>query len=305
MDVPDRRSVAVLEWHQAHFKVAWFTLSGAAFQAFFEDVMTRSDPSFVPVAPSGSHGDRKSDGFQTGDGTNYQVYSPEVGMQSAYTCKKIRDDFVGAKDHWPTMRQWVFVWSSPRGGLPADAARLIAELDAAEGDVEVRQWGEAALWDIVRRLPERDRNDLFRAYPDADRANDPETSADVSSLLNSVVAMERGALSESLELTPLRDKMTRNDLGPATERVVQGAISLTPTVRQIAEGHPDPGFNVRVAGALKGLYAETSTAVGDADAVFFGMIRIVARDAEMSDHRFWAAAAIVTRAFEICDVFQP
>lgn len=294
----------MLEWHYTLFKMEWITRSGNEFQAFFEGIMGRQDPSFCPVAPAGSLGDQKSDGYRTSDGTNHQVYAPEIGMENDKACAKIKADFEGAVASWPEMKRWVFVWSSPRGGLPPGAVQLIAALNAERKDVEVLQWGLEDLWKVVRGLSELDRNDLLRPFPDLAVATRPAVASDISSLLNSVVSMQQAALSDDLSLTPPQAKLDRNGLGRPTEMVIKGAIGLLPTVRQVAEKHPDPGFAPRVAAALRGLYEGERNRIEDADALFFSLVETVAGDAKMSDEKFWAAAAIVTRAFEICDVFE-
>ncbi|MDA0179941.1 hypothetical protein OJ997_06520 [Solirubrobacter phytolaccae] len=295
----------MLQWHYAWFKVAWTTLSEKAFQQFFEDIMVRSDPTFCPVAPAGPQGDRKSDGYQTSNHTNYQVYAPETPLTTAPTCKKIREDFEGAKTQWPSMKRWIFVWSTPRRGLPPDAVKLIATLNSQHAGIEILQWGEEALWQIVRELPEADRNDLLRPYPGSVAATGADVAADVASLLNSVASLGASAASEDLTLTAPREKLDRNDLTAVTERIVQGALGLVPTVRRLADEHPDPEFAPRVAAALKALYIQKRQDIDDSDALFFSLVETVGATSSASDERFWAAAAIVTRAFEICDVFEP
>lgn len=304
-DSPLQPDDAVLDFHYTYFRSEWTTKSGDDFQAFFESIMTRADPTFVPVAPAGSHGDKKSDGYRGSDETTFQVYAPSAGLKSALTCKKIRDDFAGAKANWPNMRRWVFVWSSSRGGLPPDAAKLIGELDSAHEHIEVREWGRDRLWDQLRELPVADRNAILRAFPTISQVNDAAVAADLSSLLNSVASMPRVPASDDLALTPPKAKLKKNKLGPATESLVQDALALVPTVKHIASSHPDPGFADRVADALRALYEGRAAEIEDSDVLFLRLVKDVVGSGADSEERFWAAAAIVTRSFEICDVFQP
>lgn len=296
---------AVRDFHFAYFKTEWTTRSEGAFQEFFESIMTRAYATFVPVVPAGSHGDKKSDGYRTDDQTIFQVYAPSSGLKSARTCAKIQTDFDGARVQWPAMERWIFVWSTPRLGLPPDAAALIGALDAAHETIRVREWGRDRLWRVVRELAEDDRNEILRAFPSINRTSHAAVTADVSSLLNSVSSMPQVAASDSLALTPPKAKLNKNRLGPTTEWLVQNAMALVPTVKHVSLQHPDPGFGDRVASALRGLYEARAAESDDPDVLFLRLVKDVAGDATDDEDRFWAAAAIVTRSFEICDVFEP
>src|SRR5690349_10241542 len=94
---------------------------GTAFQGFFEQIMSKSDPSFVTIKPWGREGDRKCDGISESSGAYYQVYAPDE-LNAAQTINKIDEDFEGAKRQWSRLQKWVFVWSAVPEGLPPAVA---------------------------------------------------------------------------------------------------------------------------------------------------------------------------------------
>ena len=59
------------------FKLKVLESKGSSFQTLFEEVMVRVSDDFVRVKPHGNIGDRKNDGFRSGEGIYYQVYAPE------------------------------------------------------------------------------------------------------------------------------------------------------------------------------------------------------------------------------------
>src|SRR5258708_2956507 len=113
-----------LHYHQLLFKNACHERKGAEFQRFFEQIMQKHDPSFLPVKPSGKEGDWKSDGFSQDTGAVYQVYAPEE-MTHLKAAQKIQADFVGARLKWADkMKEWIFVWSSHEALPPQVVAAL-------------------------------------------------------------------------------------------------------------------------------------------------------------------------------------
>ena len=81
---------------------------GLSFQNLFEQIMRKSDSSFLTVRPMGRAGDWKADGFSLNSGTVYQCYAPGK-MKGAEAAKKIIEDFDGARNHWQEkMLAWVF-----------------------------------------------------------------------------------------------------------------------------------------------------------------------------------------------------
>jgi hypothetical protein len=299
------RSEVTLAWHRVQFELRWLRLSGLEFQRFFEDIMAKVESDFVPITPSGTEGDRKSDGYVPSKKHHYQVFAPPTGIDAAKACAKIKEDFDGALAHWPDMRAWTFVWSTPRGGLPPQVVELLDALDAEHPDVEVDQWGMEALWQRVRDLPEADRIDLLGAAPSLDEVTRID-SADVLSMLNTLAAQPIPATDElDFSLLAVGEKMERNGLGDAVRLLLTAAYALLPTVEKYLDKHPDTTFPDRVAEALKDLYRRLAGDLEDTpDALFGAMVEAIATPDNPASPRYWAAVAIVGYSFELCDVFK-
>ena len=207
------RAEVVLVWHRLNFEVRWLRLSGTDFQGFFESIMSKSEPDFVAISPSGREGDRKSDGYVPSLRHHFQVYAPPTGIDAAKACAKVLEDFSGVLVHWPDMRCWTFVWSTPRGGLPPQVVRLLDDLDGEHESVVVDQWGQEPLWRRVRDLPDADRVDLFGPAPGPEQITRID-SADVLSMLNTLAARPIPATGRPLSVNVRRDAHHRgiNDL---------------------------------------------------------------------------------------------
>ena len=88
-----------LSYHEIKLELELYRRVGMSFQDLFEQIMQKSDPSFLPVKPMGQAGDWKSDGFSLNSGTVYQCYAPEA-MTGAKAARKIIADFDGGRNHW-------------------------------------------------------------------------------------------------------------------------------------------------------------------------------------------------------------
>src|SRR5581483_1613428 len=207
------RAEVIRAWHRLRFENQWLRLAGADFQRFFEDIMTKRDPAFISVTPSGTAGDHKSDGYIPSARHHFQVYAPPTGIEAARACAKIREDFEGVLFYWPDLRVWTFVWSTPRGGLPPDVIHLLDELGAQHQDVEIQTWGLEGLWEQVEALSEAERVDLLGFAPGPEYITRID-SADVLSMLATLAARPI-PMPEVLDfsLPELGQKIERNGLG--------------------------------------------------------------------------------------------
>lgn len=299
------RAQVILAWHRLRFENQWLRLAGADFQRFFEDIMAKSAPDFLPVTPSGKEGDHKSDGYIPAAKHHFQVYAPSTGIDAGRTCAKINEDFNGILFYWPDMRMWTFVWSTPRGGLPPDVIHLIDELARADEQVAIDSWGLEPLWRQVRELSDSDREALLGFAPGPEYITRIDSS-DVLSMLTTLAARPIPA-PEVLDfsLTEVGQKMERNGLGDGVRLLLTASYGLAPDVRKYLGAHPDASFPDRVAQSLKDLYRSLEAEFeGHPDALFGALIEAVAAPDGPTTPRYWAAAAIIGYSFELCDIFK-
>ena len=147
-----------------HWQLRRLLGSPQDFEQLFQDVAARAQGQFVRIRPYGRVGDRKIDGLCWGDGTAYQVYSPDE-MKEADTRHKIEEDLAGAVAHWKgELKRWVFVYNVRRG-VPADVMGCLQAQRQKYPDITIESLSNDDLWKIVRSLPLQDRVELLGPPP--------------------------------------------------------------------------------------------------------------------------------------------
>ncbi len=114
---------------------------GTAFQDFFENIMKLIHPNFIAISSGG--GDWKSDGLLRNHDTVFAVYSPEQlkVSRNATTLKKIEEDCNGAKEHWPDMKKWIFVYNYNK--WPPGTDKLVKTFS---NGLDIDLWDQERLW---------------------------------------------------------------------------------------------------------------------------------------------------------------
>ena len=135
---------------------------GAAFQDLFSDVMEKAYPQdFQRIRPHGNTGDLKCDGYLVSQRTVFQLYGPDEIRSLSRLLTKIREDFVGAKQHWTgRMDCWAFVHNS-QAGLPAQAVQLLDDLAHEPNAPRVETWGHEQLRQVLHRIAPNALRSLF------------------------------------------------------------------------------------------------------------------------------------------------
>lgn len=156
-------SVTFIHW--LYWELRRLKASPEDFERLFQDVSAKARDRFVRVRPYGKFGDRKVDGLYWGDGTAYQVYSPDE-MKEAETRQKIEEDLAGAVTHWgDQLKRWVFVYNVRRGVAP-DVIRLLHEQQTKYPELALSPLSHDDLWKTVQGLSLRDRVELLGPPPE-------------------------------------------------------------------------------------------------------------------------------------------
>lgn len=292
-----------IHYHSLQFRLACHENKASAFQAFFEKVMQKHDPTFVSVKPSGKEGDWKCDGFSQGEGIVYQCYAPEQ-ITHAKAASKIKTDFDGARAKWPAeMKKWIFVWSA-EGALPPQAVKALQQLKTdAPKEITIDDWGREALWKIVAAFSLTDRTELLGIVPEPSAAADT-TAAEIQVLLGYLVRQDFSLQETGLELTELREKITKNRLSDSMVAMIKPAVPVSSIVEGYANRHPDTDFSALVASILSEKYTALKGAGGEADQIFWDLVAYVNHGPTSDAKTFWAAVGIVTHYFQLCDIFE-
>ncbi len=119
----------------------------------------------MKVRPYGRLGDRKCDGLYWGEGTVFQVYSPDWLKQSE-TVAKVREDLAGAVAEWgDDLKKWVFVYNT-RLGVGPDVPQILNDLRREYPNIIIEPLSGEALWETIREnLSVQQRAEILGAPP--------------------------------------------------------------------------------------------------------------------------------------------
>jgi hypothetical protein len=132
--------------------------NGQAFEDFFTRIMQLSNSNFLPVAPQGSIGDRKNDGFVKDDGKYYQVYAPQdPAIRESQAIKKLDRDFKGLYSFWnkkvTPIREFYFVLNDKYKGAYPTLYPEFTKIEKKHPAVKCNPFLAQHLEDVFMSLP--------------------------------------------------------------------------------------------------------------------------------------------------------
>ena len=292
-----------LYWQWLRFENECLKRHGSEFQSFFEDVMSKADPSFQTVKPWGQEGDRKCDGVSVATGTFFQVYAPE-DLTAAETVAKIETDFAGAKQHWGAFKRWTFVWSAVDTGLPPAVVAKLKELreDNANAGIIIDDWGHDNLWDIVKQLTPQQRAELLGAVPVPTQT----TAAEIRTVLNWLTESGLAPVepAEGFDQTALAEKIQLNELSDSVSGLIARSIPVAAEVERYVSNSYDAQFSTKVAAILIAQYQRLEALESDPNKIFVALVDGVASGPNPTPSEWWGALGIISYYFELCDIFK-
>jgi len=293
-----------LYFHRLRFDNECFRRTGTSFQSFFEDIMSRAQPTFVTVKPWGRDGDRKCDGIITETGTVFQVYAPER-IKVPETKAKIETDFEGAVEGWPDMRGWIFVWSALNDGLPPELLQCLLTIQSGHPSLAIANWDREQLWKVVvEQLNNEQRVSLLGPVPRVESAN-ATTAVEIQTVLNFLSDQPVGPEpDDSFDITDLKPKLEKNRLSPEIETLAGRALPIAQEVERYVNGSYDGQLSSRVGSRLIARYRELTALGVSGDQAFIDLVDFSTGDRGRPETFFWGAAGIVTYYFQICDIFE-
>ncbi len=292
-----------LSWayYETRFERDFYRKMGTEFQAFFCEIMKRGHPGdFTFPAPWGTEGDLKNDGFLKSERTLFQAYAPER-MEEKKTVDKIEKDFNGALKHWKgRFDKWVFVHNR-RSGLPPKAVSKIIELNEAQPDIEVCEWGCPEVHQRLSKLSPPDLLSLFGEVPSR------RTSRRVSfnKLRKIISSLSRQKPSPDQDLSPpSSEKLDANGLSDKVRVLLKAGMSLSAQVGRLFKQHYDPNLGDEIAQAFKEEYKRLRKTEDDPDQIFQGLQEFVGGLARGEPEYEVTVLAILAYFFEQCDIFE-
>lgn len=282
------------------FENAFLRERGKAFETLFARIMAHAFPGdFQPVRPYGPKGDLKCDGFRASDGTVFQCYAPDA-MKLEPLLAKVDEDFAGALVHWTTkMLRWEFVHNDCRG-LPAEAVKKLAALNAANPNVALAVCGEAELRLIAMSLALHQLEDLFGAVPSGRVLE----KLDFEALRPVLLAIQRQEPdAEPSLVAPSAAKLERNALSQDAAGLLRQGRRREQLVEAFFAGWPDPDLGEEIAQAFRVRY-QALKAVGLSPDDIFGELQAFAGGMTGEPARQGAVLAVLSYFFERCDIFE-
>ncbi len=288
------------DWYELRLQVEFLKRRGAAFQDFFADVMSLGHPrDFVRVRAAGPTGDLKNDGYLASSGTVFQCYGPDE--MDARGVAKMKADFAGAKTHWPTMKQWVYVHNHPLGV----ACNVLAEAKTPEANdpegLTVATWSLEAIRDEVFRLSDEDIRALLGPAPE--RRDVIGLRFDAIEPLVQALALGPVPIAPSVT-APSPEKLEYNRLSDFVRRLLVVGMERTPQVREFFGRSPNPALADRVAAAFRARYEELKGHGLGPDRIFAELQAFVSGDRVVVPAEQAAALALLAYLFERCDIFD-
>lgn len=282
------------------FENAFLRERGKAFETLFARIIAHAFPGdFQPVRPYGPKGDLKCDGFRASDGTVFQCYAPDA-MNLKPLLAKVDEDFAGALVHWTTsMLRWEFVHNDSRG-LPAEAVKKLAELNAAHQNVALAVCGEAELRLVAMSLALHQLEDIFGAVPSGRVLE----KLDFETLRPVLLAIQRQEPDADPSLVaPSAAKLERNALSPDAAGLLRQGRRREQLVEAFFAGWPDPDLGEEIAEAFRVRY-QALKAVGLSPDDIFSELQAFAGGMTGEPARQGAVLAVLSYFFERCDIFE-
>ena len=281
------------------FRIAFLEKKGTEFQDWFCKLASYAwGEDFEAVRPYGSQGDFKCDGRRISTRAIIQCYAPLATRENPLN-KKIREDFLGAKEHWPNMAQWIFVFND-NSGLPPTSIQLLDRLRAENPDIDIHLWTEAKLRGLAEAMPAHAWEDIFGLAPSQDRFESLALE-DIQPLIEELARLEPKPGQEPLD-PPSVEKLERNALSADAAELLKLGRRKEALVEKYFQNAVLPDLGERIAVAFRHRYAQLKADALSADQIFSELQRFT--DMADSPARQGAALAVLSYYFERCDIFE-
>lgn len=216
---------------------------------------------------------------------------------------KIGGDHEGALKNWKKyISAWTFVHNEHRG-LPPEILQLLLDLQTADKEVDVGQWGLPELTDRLRKLSLSDLVDLFGAVPTARQLRGLRQE-DLQSVMPSLL----GALTvtEPQDLRPVPpEKLEYNKLSENSRLLLLSGMQVSDKVQAFFERW-DPGVGDKIAAAFNQRYlALRSKNSLSPDEILWELYEFAGGASQTASVREQIAVfALLAYLFEACEIFD-
>jgi len=284
-----------------HFDHAFQSKKKTEFEEWFCNMAHRvHGPDFEPIKAGGQKGDKKSDGRLISSETVFQCYAPESPVTFAKNGPaKVRDSFPEVLNHWPNIKEWMFVHNNDQiTGLVSDA---LEEMRTQYPNIKILTGERNFLKDQFHdKLTLVQLGDIYS-----------EASLDFSSVqmenirpLLQQIREGRNTPTETLEFgeDPEEEKLNFNELSSDAKYAITRAYSQIRLVDAYFEKLSNPAHANVIQKAMRDEYGRLKDLSHQPDDILANLLKFAGDDG--SEPVRAAAYVIVTYHFDSCDVFE-
>ena len=279
-------------------------------QLFLAAVMAKVwKDNFVPASAHYSQGDLKCDGLLLDPLTVFACYGPTNGGDGqssgsiAQAVAKVAEDFVGAVQNWPALKEWIFVTNYVTGTPPQITSKIL-ELAGAHPDRVLKQFGLEQFRLAIFALGSDDIDELLGdAATDEDfrRLQLPE----VQLVINDVMQRVRGnEVSDDQPVVVPARKLDFNNLSKIYRDRIRLGFQNAGTVAEYLLNYPDPTFDAKIASVFKGKYDELKIQGIQPDEIMDCLYEFTLGGQQNSTPREVAVWSLLAHLFEKCTIFE-
>jgi len=265
--------------------------------------------NFVPASAHYSKGDLKCDGLLKDPLTIFACYGPTNGGDGqssgslAQAVTKVAEDFLGAIQNWPALKEWIFVSNYVTGTPPQITAKIL-ELAQAYPDRALKQFGMEQFRIAIFGL---NLDDIEELLGDAATDEDfrhlqlPEVQAVINVIMQQVHG--HGANDDQPLIVPAA-KLEFNNLSKIYRDRIRLGFQNAGTVGEYLLNHPDPTFDGKIASVFKGKYGELKIQGIPPDEIMDCLYDFTLGGQQNSTPREVAVWSLLAHLFEKCTIFE-
>jgi len=288
--------------YELKFRVDFHTARGAAFQTFFETIMSKGySRDFRACAPWGNVGDKKNDGYLPSQRVLFQVYAPNE-LTAVELKKKIEEDFIGALPHWgQDFDRWVFVHNGR--ALPAPTHLVLNALERSNPGKTLETWGEEELRLEFNKLSSDAKRSIYGPAP-TNEAKQNLMMKDLEEALHHIAQSDATETSSFMTVPP--GKIEANRLSSSVSSLLKAGMEKAQLVRDYFDGHPDPLYGDRMATSFRVEYVKLrdSEPLLHPDEIFTDLEQWAGRSPTSTPTQQVAILTILAYFFEQCEIFE-
>lgn len=298
-----------ISWHNT-LELKLRRLQGVGFQDFFASLMEAAYPDHYSRTGSGGRlGDKGCDGYLRSDCTVFACYGARNGETRNIRglMNKIEGDFAKARDKLQLpMKNWRFT-HNVIDDFPVSVLEKIEELNAANPEVNISQWGFPKIKEIASGLPSNVRQLLIgpgAQNEDYRNLQIEEVRDAIDAIVSSIASKPRSPESPEPILPVPENKLQFNDLSNAVQDKVKFGRINSFAVGNYLLDRPDLNDGDRVARAFRQKYEELKGQGISPNSIFQELYVFAAGPGEVSIERQVAVDSILSYLFDRCDIFE-